>query len=129
MKRQAQQDLGEVFNSLKKILAEFTPPLSVREDGTKNYHLWSEKELVIEGRKRNEVYFAGLIIQSNYVGFYFMPVYSDPGEFANVFHPDLASRLKGKSCFHIRNLDSSLDLHIKSALQAGFALYKNRGWI
>ena len=129
MKNQARQGLGEIFQELKKILEEYAPPLSVREDGTKNYHLWSVKDLVIDGRKRKEVYFAGLIVQSSYVGFYFMPVYSDPGEFKDVFPPELASLLKGKSCFHIKKLDPSLKQQIKSALQAGFTLYKNRGWI
>ena len=32
-------------------------------DDASHYDLWSIKDLVIEGHKRKEVYFAGLIIQ------------------------------------------------------------------
>jgi len=39
--------------------------------------VWFVKDLVIAGRKCKEVFFAGLIIQKSYVGFYFMPVYTD----------------------------------------------------
>ena len=40
-------------------------------------HLWSEKDIVIDGRKRTDMYFCGVVIQKMYVGFYFMPLYAD----------------------------------------------------
>ena len=83
---------------------------------------------MIEGRKRKEVFFAGLIIQKGYVGFYFMPVYSDV-EMKDFFKPELLSRLKGKSCFHIKKLDEALLGQIDEALRRGYALYVQKGWI
>ena len=70
-------NLTEIFDTLKPILAAYSPPLTPKHDEAGYYDLWSIKDLVIEGRKRNEVYFGGLIIQKSYVGFYFMPVYTD----------------------------------------------------
>jgi hypothetical protein len=67
-------DLSAIFESLKDLLSPYAPPLVPKMDDASHYDLWSIKDLVIEGRKRKEVYFAGLIIQKGYVGFYFMPV-------------------------------------------------------
>lgn len=92
------------------------------------YDLWSRKTVIIAGRKRKEVYFAGLIIQSNYVGFYYMPVYMKT-EMKQIFKPELLGLLKGKSCFHIKKLDAALEAQIKDALRKGYRLYKRRGWI
>jgi hypothetical protein len=82
----------------------------------------------IDGRKKKEVYFAGLIIQSKWVGLYYMPIYSDKG-LKGVFKPELLKLLKGKSCFRINELDEELTRQIEDALEIGFNLYKQRGWI
>ena len=121
-------DLTNIFNRLKKILLNFEDPLlpKLKEDG--KYDLWSFKDLVIDGRKRKELYFAGLIIQGKHVGFYYMPIYTDT-KLRNVFSPELIKLLKGKSCFHIRNLDKNLEKQIESALKKGYELYQKRGWI
>ena len=92
------------------------------------YDLWSFKEVEIAGRKRKEVYFAGLIIQSRWVGFYFMPVYIDTN-LTDIFKPELLKLLKGKSCFRIKELDDELESQIVEALDIGYGLYVKRGWI
>jgi hypothetical protein len=123
-----QEKLVEIYNRLKKILKEFEDPLKPKFDLDSKYDLWSFKKVEIDGRKRKEVYFAGLIIQSKYVGFYYMPVYVDT-DLKDVFEPELLNLLKGKSCFHIKNIDNKLERQIKKALKIGYDLYKKRGWI
>jgi hypothetical protein len=123
-----QKELVKIFNKLKKILKKYENPLKPKLDLDSKYDLWSFKDIEISGRKRKEVYFAGLIIQSNYVGFYYMPIYTDTS-FEKVFKPELLKLLKGKSCFHIKSLDKQLELQIEDALKKGYSLYKNRGWI
>jgi hypothetical protein len=83
---------------------------------------------VIDGRKRKEVFFAGLIIQKTYVGFYFMPVYAD-GDLQAVFRPELLATLKGKSCFYIKRLMPELAEQIAAALAASYRLYEERSWV
>ena len=121
-------DLQVIFAALRPLLARYQPPLVSKHDDERYYDLWSVKDMVVEGRKRKEVYFAGLIIQKGYVGFYFMPVYSD-AEVKDFFKPELLSRLKGKSCFHIKKLDETLLGQIDEALQRGYELYVQKGWI
>jgi hypothetical protein len=118
----------EMFDKIKAQLKKYEPPFNARSDFESRFELWSEKDIEIAGRKRKEVYFAGLIIQSNYVGFYFMPIYTDTS-LTEVFGTELLATLKGKSCFHIKKLDKKLLSQIKKALQIGFKLYKMRGWI
>lgn len=121
-------DKKEIFDHIKKLIKKYEPPFAARSDFASRYELWSEKDIEIAGRKRKEVYFAGLIIQSNYVGFYFMPVYADT-TLRDVFEPELLSTLKGKSCFHIKQLDKKLLSQIKKSLEIGFKLYKKHGWV
>ena len=110
------------------MLKKFEDPLKPKFDLDSKYDLWSFKDLVIAGRKRKEIYFAGLIIQSKYVGLYYMPIYTDTS-LKDVFKPELLKLLKGKSCFHIKQLDAGLEKQIERALEKGYALYKKRGWI
>ncbi len=122
------KNLDLIFNQLKELLLNYRPPFTSKVDDESHFDLWSVKDLVIEGRKRKEVYFAGLITQKSYVGLYYMPVYADP-EVKKFFKPELLSRLKGKSCFHIHKMDSVLLDQIKEALDRGFVEYQKRGWV
>lgn len=122
------EGLSEIFARLKGRLRKYEGPLEARIDRPGRYELWSVKDIVIEGRERKEVYFAGLIVQSDYVGLYYMPVYID-AELKKVFPPELVKLLKGKSCFHIRALTPPLERQIAEALEQGYRLYKKRGWI
>jgi hypothetical protein len=122
------EEKTRIFNDLRTLLSQYAPPFQPKHDDERYYDLWSFKDLVIEGRKRKEVYFAGIIIQKDYVGFYFMPVYAEP-EVKGFFKPELLSRLKGKSCFHIKSLTPELKNQIRDALAQGFEMYKQRGWV
>jgi hypothetical protein len=117
-----------IFQALRGLLERYQPPLVPKMDDARRFDLWSKKDLVIDGRKRTEVYFAGVIIQKSYVGFYYMPVYTSP-EMKKLFAPELLALLKGKSCFHIKSLDRRLLAQVKAVLAAGFRLYKKRGWV
>jgi hypothetical protein len=117
-----------IFNELKDILKKYEGILAFKKNEEGYYDLWSIKDIVIDGRKRKEVFFAGLIIQKSYVGFYFMPIYTDT-DLKEIFKPELLKLLKGKSCFHIRKLDEELKSQISEALELGFELYKEREWV
>ena len=121
-------DLTPIFDTLKAVMKAYEPPYAAKLDDEAHYDLWSNKEAVIDGRKRKEVYFAALIIQKAYVGFYYMPVYIET-EQKKLFKPELLKLLKGKSCFHIKKLDDELLEQISEALQAGHAMYQERGWV
>lgn len=123
-----EQEKIRIFNRLKILLGSYSPPLTIKQNTDRAYDLWSMKDIVIEGKKRKEVFFASVIIQKGYVGFYFMPVYAQ-SDLLQVFKPELLSLKKGLSCFHIKNLDEIIENQISDALKIGFSLYVDRGWI
>ncbi len=121
-------DLIPLFKSAKKLLEPYAKRLSVRRDEPGYYDLWSDKEVEIAGRKRKDVFFASLIIQKSYVGFYYMPVYTHQ-EAREFFGPELLALLKGKSCFYLKELTPEIRRQMTRALKEGFNLYKERGWV
>ena len=124
-------DLAATFDELHSLLKRYSPPFGARTGTVKNkrdYNLWSEKQVIIEGRQCEEVAFAALIEQKGYVGFYLMPLYATP-ELNSSIPPRLMKLLKGKSCFHVKVLTPELVSDIKSALDEGRALYRKRGWV
>lgn len=123
-----QDKLVPIFKKLKKLLKKYEKNLKPKFDLDSKYDLWSFGDFEIANRKRKEIYFAGLIIQSSYVGFYYMPVYTNV-KLKDVFEPELLKLLKGKSCFHIKKLDANLEKQIENALCIGYKLYIKRGWI
>ena len=121
-------DLDALFSQLRALLKKYESILKPKKDEDGFYDLWSFKSLEIAGRKRKEVFFASVVTRKNYVGFYYMPIYTDTG-LSEVFKPELLSLLKGKSCFHIKNLSSELETQIKEALDIGYNLYQEKGWV
>ncbi|HEY9166272.1 MAG TPA: hypothetical protein VIS48_08940 [Candidatus Kryptonia bacterium] len=92
------------------------------------YELWSNKQVLVEGRRHDELYFAGIKIQSSFVGSYFMPICSDTSV-RDKLGKNILSKLKRKSCFHIKEIDRSTILQIKTALEVGFRSYQKSGWV
>ena len=123
----SQEELVEIYDGLKKILKKYEGPFKPKLDLDSRYDLWSFKDLEIAGRKRKEVFFASIIIQSTYVGFYYMPIYTDVA-LKDFFKPESLNLLKGKSCFYIRGLSPEIVSQIEEVLEMGFELYKKRGW-
>lgn len=121
-------ELVRIFQAVKPLLKKYEPPLVAKADIEGRYDLWSEKDLVLDGKKRKELAFAALIVQSSYVGFYFVPTYVHEESKAAV-HPHLLKKLKGKSCFHLQDANPDTLGHIADALAAGFRLYEERGWV
>ncbi len=119
-----------IFDKVKALMQVYEKgTITAKADYESRYDLWSVKDTVIDGRKRSELSFGALIIQSSYVGFYFMPAYTHEADQKKMFHPDLLKLLKGKACFHLKKWNPELGVMIKDALVKGYALYKQRGWV
>jgi hypothetical protein len=120
-------ELIPLFDEAKELLAPYSRYFTVRRDEPGYYDLWSEKEVVIADRKRKEVFFASLIIQKSYVGFYYMPVYTHE-EARSFFGSEMLALLKGKSCFYLKRPTPELREQMVEALRRGHELYVSRGW-
>lgn len=80
------------------------------------------------GKPRAAIDFAAIIVQSTYVGFYYMPIY---GSYAirTKLSASFLKMLKGKACFHIKAVNEEVIQDIKQAMKAGFECYEKMGWI
>lgn len=123
-----QAQLVAMYDQLKTLLKPYETYYQPKVDLDSRYDLWAFGDFEVAGRQRKEIFFAGLIIQSSYVGFYFMPVYADEN-LKDFFKPELLKCLKGKSCFHIKHLDEGLLAQIEEALALGHEKYLERSWI
>jgi hypothetical protein len=126
-------ELYRIFDELKKIMQSYSPPFSVKTPSEalkqkRSYELTSYKKVIIAGRPKDEVYFAGIIKQKGYVGFYYMLAYADP-EVKQQLSPDFLKLLKGKSCFHIRSTERQILEQVKKALDLGLKGYQEREWV
>jgi hypothetical protein len=122
-------DFVEIFQTIRAALQPYTANgFTARINSDTAYELWSEKDVEIEGEKREEVYFAGVKILKEYVGFYFMSEHAEQ-EMKAISHSNLLELLNGKSCFHIKKLDDVLLEQITDVLAKGFTIYKQKGWV
>ena len=128
-KSAGQPELVPIFENIKKMLLPYQKgSLEMIGGNGGMLCLVSQKPVVIEGRKKDELWFAGILVQKGYVGFYYMPVYANP-DLKKVFKPELLKCLKGKSCFHIKKNDPVIMEQIKDSLKIGYTMYKERGWL
>jgi hypothetical protein len=121
-------DFNIIFKQLKTALAKYHPPLVIKNETEKEYHLYSIKDIEFIGKKLQEMYFASTIIKKNFVGFYFFPLYTHPKNFTDI-PAELKKTLKGKTCFNIKKMDPVLLKQIEQLLKNGFDLYKKEKFI
>ena len=111
-KKSSSDSLGPIYDTLEKLLSSFAPPLEVFSRKIRNKRdmaLRVPKPVSIGkayGGKPVQVDLAALILQKDYVGFYFMPAYVDPN-LRKKLAPALMKLLKGQTCFHVKQLDDA----------------------
>ncbi len=129
-KSAGQPELTIIFEAIKKMLLPYDKKRNlVLHMGTGGQaNLVSHMPVVIDGRKREEMWFVSALVQKGYVGFYYMPINANDKMKAN-FSPEFMKCLKGKCCFHIKKNDPLIMKDIQKAIKLGFNAFVDRGWI
>jgi hypothetical protein len=117
-------DFQPVFNRLKSILAPYAANLKATADTDNDYSLDTSHVMY----NKQNLFFAGLRKQKNYVSFYLMPVYVFPELLAGI-SPELKKRMQGKSCFNFKNVDDQLFQELAQLTQAGYNRYQAEGYV
>ncbi len=129
-KSAGQPQLVLIFEEIKKLLLPYVKGTIKLHGGDKGkIILVSEKDIEVAGRKLNEIWFASALVQKGYVGFYYMPIYTQTNKIKKLLSPELLKCLKGKACFHIKKPDTLTFSQIKDALKIGYDSYKEMGWV
>lgn len=123
-------ELLNLFARIREVLVPFEKDdLVAYNKGSGKYELNSRKPGVfIHGKIRDEASFIALLVKSNYIGFYFMPVYTNP-EIKPLIPAQMLKLLKGKSCFHIKKWDDDLAAALSATMETGLQTYRNNGWL
>lgn len=125
---QIDKRLENVFSKLKQLLSAYergdlvvieNTPGRYELEFDKDYYTYSEK--TGKHTKKRGMYFAGLVLYKTYVGFYFMPIYSHRDQFN--LSAMLKPLLRGKSCFHFKELDDELKSELSRLIEKGCSLY------
>ncbi len=129
-KSAGQPELAIIFEAIKKMLLPYDKKRNlVLHMGTGGQaNLVSHMPVVIEGRKKEEMWFVSALVQKGYVGFYYMPIYGNE-KMKTDFSPEFMKCLKGKCCFHIKKNDPLIMKDIQKAIKLGYAAFVERGWI
>ena len=119
----------DTYAEVEKLLRVYENTLTTRTGTVKNkrdIHLISVRPIEYMGRRYSEMYFASVIEQKNFVGFYLMTAChpSVKGKLS----PALLKLLKGKSCFHIQQITPELKRDISDALKIALDGYRKLGW-
>jgi hypothetical protein len=127
----AKLGLSDMYDELERVLLKFAQHFTVRSgrvQDKRDCHLVSVRDVVISERKYSEVSFASVIQQKDYIGFYYMPVYTVP-ELREQLPSPLLRMLKGKACFHVKELTGDIRSAIEEALALGVAAYRQNDWL
>jgi hypothetical protein len=128
------ENLREIYGSLAKILSLFSPPLRLVVTGTSakpQTKLTVPVPVIVPGAysgKPVDLEVAAIIPQSGFVGFYLMPLYVQP-LLKSKISPVLQKALKGKTCFRITSIEPPILEDVRTAIELGTKLYRERGWL
>lgn len=114
-------DLPELDTHLKDFLRAQCPPLTVRKDNENVFEVAGTKPTMQGKQKVDGFYFASIMPKPKDVRFYFFPIYTHPDSFK--LSPELQKLLKGKSCFHLKNVNDDLFEEIKGIITTGVDIY------
>lgn len=117
-------DLDAVFKELRSIMAPYAAKLDPKRDGPTELYV---DTLYIQKNKK-PLFFGAVQIKKSFVSFHLMPVYIKP-ELLDEMSPELKSRMQGKSCFNFAKVDRPLFKELASLTKAGFASYKEQGFV
>ncbi len=117
-------DLEIVFKELLTIMFPYAKKLvSTKDDATEVYvdtaHIQKNKK---------PLFFGAVQIKKAYVSFHLMPIYVKP-ELLEGLSPELKARMQGKSCFNFAASDKALFKELAALTKAGYASYKEQGFV
>ncbi len=78
-------------------------------------------------QKVDGFYFASIVPKPKDVRLYFFPLYTHADQFKSKLSAPLAKMLKGKTCFHLKNLDPEVQKEIQEMIDNGIKSYQKDG--
>lgn len=123
-----EEKIVKIQQDLIELLKEQLGHLKVSKESAEVFEVSGTKEVMQGRQKVDGHYFASVMPKPKDVRLYFFPIYTHPEAYSDI-SPAFRKALKGKSCFHIKNLDEELKAEIRGAVKKGVELYQKDGLI
>ncbi len=124
--RYINDNLVDIFNTIKSFLKEYEDKLDVKADNEFYYELWTNRGFRFKSfrpRSQKGIAFAAIIAFENYIGFYFPPLSAHP-VLKDSLKPELKIFSKGLYTFHFDVLEPAAASQLQEMIQNGWALFK-----
>lgn len=116
----------EIDLALRAIIKRHANNLQFKKDDSSSLEAAGTIPAMQGKQKVDGFYFASIIPKPKDCRLYFFPIYTDMDAFEHI-DPVLRKCLKGKSCFHIKKMDASLEASITEMIAKGIAIYQEKG--
>ncbi len=117
-----ESEISAIRTTLTDLLKEQVPPLKIRKEAENVFEVAGTKEVMQGKQKVDGHYFASVVPKPQDVRLYFFPIYTHADQFN--LSDELKKFLKGKSCFHVKNLSPELEAELKQHIEKGVELYQ-----
>jgi len=122
------KDVAEIQNWLIDTLRRQIPALRVTKDTGAVMEVIGTVPCMQGKQKVEGMYFGSVVPKPKDCRLYFYPIYTDPDRFTHISEP-VRKYLKGKSCFHIKNVTDENKAEIEEMIALGVDIYKEKGLI
>jgi hypothetical protein len=119
-----------IFDKLKKNLEKYAPPMAATYNANNpSYELIGNKPVPYGYNKKiiPGMFFASIAYRKDSVTFHFFPSYMNT-ELKEVA-PSLYNCLKGKTCFHFKQLEQINEEELNALLAKGLEAWKKAGYM
>ncbi|MFK8038557.1 MAG: hypothetical protein AB8B74_09730 [Crocinitomicaceae bacterium] len=120
------KDINEIREKLVTLLKEHIGSLKVTSDTYDKFEVSGTIEAMQGKKKVDGIYFSTIVPKPKDVRFYFFPTYSHKEQIGEL-PENLKKALKGKSCFHIKQMDDELEKNLKTLIKKAVELYQKDG--
>ena len=119
----------KIFNTLKKNIKKFSPPMVQYDSAHHDLNLIGNKAVPYGSDKKiiPGMYFASIAHRKQSVTFHFFPCYLNTR--LKSIAPTLYKCLKGKTCFHFKKPDQVNEKELQTLLKAGVRAWKKAGYM
>jgi hypothetical protein len=121
-------ELSLIQSKIQNLFRVYVPPLCISKDCEQIFEVSGTKE-AIKGRKKVDGYYFGSVVpKPNDIRLYYFPIYTHVKKFCWI-SDELRKCQKGKSCFHIKKMNASLEAEIARMIKTGIDLYRKEDLI
>ena len=121
-------NLDEIQETLQALFKQFVPPLQIRKHNENVFEVAGTKETMQGKQKVDGYYFGSVVPKPRDIRLYYFPIYTHVKKFEWI-STELRKCLKGKSCFHIKKLENSLEKEIAEMIKVGYNIYQTENLI